>query len=45
MQVDDTDPSIQYAGDWMQDNLEEAVDHSRHGAASEGSAVLYTFHG
>ncbi len=45
MQVDDTDPSIQYVGDWMQDNNEEAVDHSRHGAAHMGSTLSYKFHG
>ncbi|KAI0758013.1 hypothetical protein C8Q74DRAFT_292392 [Fomes fomentarius] len=45
MQVDDTDPSIQYVGDWMQDNLEEAMGHSRHGAPSVGLTVSYKFHG
>ncbi len=45
MQVDDADPSIQYVGDWTQDALEEAVDHTRHGAAHMGPTVLYQFHG
>ena len=43
--IDDTDPRLQYSGDWTLENDKEAGSNTTHVTSTSGSSVTFSFNG
>lgn len=43
--IDDTDPRLQYSGEWFTGGKEEEYHNTTHGTSVPGSAVTFSFNG